>query len=153
MSTGSTDPLPLSPFSAQLRHTLSILLTPQLTWFLEVLSTYVLVLARVCRCALRTRPGIFTWGLGQDQPWPKMCEGRVQLFLNARLKHGPGSHRTKAACESSRAFYLDSVILKKKKILSLVVSPWRGLIPLRLRFGLVCGKWAEFLEWRREGKQ
>lgn len=82
-----------------------------------------------------------------------MFEGRDQLFLNARLKHSPGSYRTKAACESSRAFQLDLVTLKKENILILVFSPWRDLRALRLSYGLVCGKWAKFLEWRREGKQ
>lgn len=43
----------------------------------------------------------------------------VRLFLNARLKHSPGNHRTKAACESSRAFQLGLVILKKKNTLIL----------------------------------
>lgn len=60
-----------------------------------------------------------------------MLEGRGQLFLKARLKHGPGSHRIKAACEASRAFQLDLVILKKENILILVglrfESPETGL--------------------------
>lgn len=82
-----------------------------------------------------------------------MFGGRVQLFLNARLKHDPGSHRTKAACESSRTFQLDLVILEKESVLILVFSPWRDLRALKLSYGLACGKWAELLELRREGKQ
>lgn len=62
-----------------------------------------------------------------------MSEGRVQLFLNARLKHSPGCHRTKAAYESRRTFQLDLVILKKEnKLILRVFSPWRDLRALRL---------------------
>lgn len=44
----NTEPLPLFLFSTQLRHTMYIQLTSQLTagaWFLEMLSTYILFLA------------------------------------------------------------------------------------------------------------
>lgn len=35
-------------------------------------------------------------------------------------KHSPGSHRTKAACEFSRASQLDLVILKEENIFILI---------------------------------